>query len=126
MTKVAESRKIAKPKVAQIAQGRVWSGQDAKQLGLVDEIGGIDDAIKYAAKQAKLGDDWEMEEYPKTRSLEERILQQIAGEEGVKTKSTQDPLTAEFLKLQAELAIIKGMNDPRGIYTRLPFNLRID
>jgi len=45
--------------VAQIAQGRVWSGLAAKEIGLVDEIGGLDAAIQYAAKQAKLGEDWE-------------------------------------------------------------------
>jgi len=42
--------------VAQIAQGRVWSGLAAKEIGLVDEIGGLDAAIQYAAKQAKLGE----------------------------------------------------------------------
>ena len=126
LSKVAESRRLPKQKVATIAQGRVWSGQQALKLGLVDEIGGIDDAIKYAAKQAKLGTDWEMEEYPKTRSLEERILKQLSGEEVLTKQIKQDPLTAEFMKLQADLAIFKGMNDPMGIYARLPFNLRID
>ena len=126
LTKVSESRKLPKQKVAEIAQGRVWSGQQAKKLGLVDEIGGMDDAIKYAAKQAKLGEDWELSEYPEVRSLEERILKTLGGEEDARQQKAQDPLTAEFLKLQAELAILKTMNDPMGIYARLPFNLRID
>jgi protease-4 len=126
LTKVSESRKLPMQKVAEIAQGRVWSGQQAKKLGLVDEIGGIDDAIKYAAKQAKLGEDWELSEYPEVRTLEERILKTLGGEEDARQQKTQDPLTAEFLKLQAELAILKTMNDPMGIYARLPFNLRID
>lgn len=125
LDKVSQSRKLPKPKVAQIAQGRVWSGQDAKQLGLVDEIGGIDDAIQYAAKQAKLGDDWELEESPKSNSLEERILKKLTSETGVNVQQP-DPLTAEFLKLQDDLGILKAMNDPRGIYARLPFNWRID
>jgi protease-4 len=126
LNKVAQSRKIPVQKVAQIAQGRVWSGQDAKKLGLVDEIGGIDDAIEYAAKQANLRDDWEVEEYPKVRSLEKQILEKLTSDESAQQRKLADPLTAEFLKIQADLAILKSMNDPRGVYVRLPFNWRID
>ncbi len=126
LNKVAESRKLPKQKVAQIAQGRVWSGQDAKALGLVDEIGGIDDAIEYAAEQAKLGQNWELEEYPKLRSLEQRILETLTNEASARTQKVPDPLTAEFMKIQADLAILQSMNDPRGIYARLPFTWRID
>lgn len=126
LDKVAEARKLPKQKVAQIAQGRVWSGQDAKQLGLVDEIGGMDAAIKYAAKQAKLGKDWELQEYPEVRSLEERILEKLTGEDNARSRKQPDPLTAEFLKLKADLNVLQSLNDPRGIYARLPFNWRID
>ncbi|EGK87197.1 signal peptide peptidase SppA [Microcoleus vaginatus PCC 9802] len=126
ITKVATSRKLPKNKVQEIAQGRVWSGTAAKQLGLVDEIGGLEDAVREAAKQAKLGDDWKLEEYPKRRSLEERILERISGVHVLKPAAKLDPLTAEFKKMQDELAVIKSMNDPQGIYVRLPFNLRID
>ncbi|MEG3861451.1 signal peptide peptidase SppA [Microcoleus sp. herbarium12] len=126
ITKVADSRKLPKNKVQEIAQGRVWSGTAAKQLGLVDEIGGLEDAVREAAKQAKLGDDWQLEEYPKRRSLEERILERISGVRVVKPATKLDPLTAEVKKMQDELAVIKSMNDPQGIYVRLPFDLRIN
>ncbi|MEG5162263.1 signal peptide peptidase SppA [Microcoleus sp. AT3-A2] len=126
ITKVANSRKLPKNKVQEIAQGRVWSGTAAKQLGLVDEIGGLEDAVREAAKQAKLGDDWKVEEYPKRRSLEERILERISGVHVLKPAAKLDPLTAEFKKMQDELAVIKSMNDPQGVYVRLPFNLRIN
>lgn len=126
LDKVAQSRKIPVQKVAQIAQGRVWSGQDAKKLGLIDEIGGIDDAIQYAAKQANLQNDWEVEEYPKVRSLEKRILEKLTNDESAQDSKLADPLTAEFLKIQADFAVLKSMNDPRGIYVRLPFNWRVD
>jgi protease IV len=126
ITKVADSRKLPKNKVQEIAQGRVWSGAAAKQLGLVDEIGGLEDAVREAAKQAKLGDDWQLEEYPKRRSLEERILERISGVHVLKPATKLDPLTAEVKKMQDELAVIKSMNDPQGIYVRLPFNLRIN
>ncbi len=126
LDKVSESRKIPKQKVAEIAQGRVWSGEEALKLGLIDSIGGMDDAIEYAAKQAKLGNDWEMEEYPKSHTLEEQILKKLTGSEGLKNQVKPDPLTVQFQKLQAELSIVKEMNDPMGVYARLPFNLRIE
>ncbi len=126
ITKVADSRKLPKDKVQEIAQGRVWSGAAAKELGLVDRIGGLEDAIKEAVKQAKLGNDWQLEEYPKRRSLEERILEKLSGVRASKTAVKLDPLTAEVKKMQEELAVVKSMNDPQGVYVRLPFNWRID
>ncbi|PLZ38132.1 signal peptide peptidase SppA, partial [Fischerella thermalis WC542] len=77
LDKVAQGRNIPEAKVAEIAQGRVWSGTAAKNIGLVDEIGGLDAAITYAAAQAKLGNDWKLEEYPKYGTLEERILGKV-------------------------------------------------
>ncbi|NEO54016.1 MAG: signal peptide peptidase SppA [Okeania sp. SIO3B5] len=126
ITDVATARNLAKEKVAEIAQGRVWSGVNAQELGLVDEITGIEGAIKFAAEKAELGDNWKVEEYPKSRSLEQRIFRSLSGVEAEISTSPVDPLTAEFQKLQQELASLRAMNDPYGIYTRLPFNLRID
>lgn len=126
LDKVAQARKLPRQKVAQIAQGRVWAGKDAKQIGLVDQIGGMEDAINYAAKQANLGSNWEVEESQKTRSLEKRILEKLTSEEALLDTNRPDPLTAEFLKLKSDLTILQSMNDPRGIYARLPFNWRFD
>lgn len=126
LDKVAQARKLPIQKVAQLAQGRVWSGRDAKQLGLVDQLGGLNDAISYAAKQAKLGDDWEVKEYPEVQTLEERILKTITSEATTPRTQLPDPLTAEIMKLQADLEILKTMNDPKGIYARLPFNWRFE
>jgi protease IV len=125
LNKVSESRKLPKPKVAQIAQGRVWSGLDAKRIGLVDEIGGLNDAIAYAARVAKLDNDWELEEYPVVEGWETKLLKQFTGED-VHLSQSQDPLTTELLKVKSELSILKSFNDPRGIYVRLPFNFKLD
>ena len=125
LTKVSDSRKLQKSRVAEIAQGRVWSGAEAKSLGLVDELGGLEDAVKEAATRAKLGDDWHLEEYPKKSTLEEKLLGQFLG--GSETKATpSDPFTSEFKRIQADLESLRAMNDPRGVYVRLPFNLRVD
>ncbi len=126
ISKVSESRKLPKTKVAEIAQGRVWSGVDAKKIGLVDEIGGLSEAIAYAAKVAKLGDDWELEEYPIVEGWEEKLLKQVGGGKDIRAAQSQDPLTTELLKVKHELNILQSFNDPHGVYVRLPFNFRLD
>lgn len=126
LNKVAESRNLPKENVAAIAQGRIWTGIEAKKIGLVDEIGGLQDAIQAAAKLANLQDDWEIDEYPKTRSIEERILKKLLGAKVSRNHRRLDPLTAQWQLLQQELAILQTFNDPKGVYARLPFNFRID
>jgi protease-4 len=64
--RVVEGRKLSGAIVDSIAQGRVWSGVQAKQLGLVDRIGGIDDALKCAAKLAKISS-YRLKEYPEAQ-----------------------------------------------------------
>ncbi|HAO10640.1 MAG TPA: signal peptide peptidase SppA, partial [Planktothrix sp. UBA8407] len=105
ISNVATNRKLTKDQVQEIAQGRVWSGSEAKQLGLVDEIGGLDAAIAFAAKKANLGDDWKLKEPAKPRTLEERILENLAGDNLTKIATPVDPLTREFLRLQEELSM---------------------
>ncbi len=132
LNKVAKGRKLSPEKVSEIAQGRIWSGTAAKKIGLVDEIGGLDSAISYAAKKVKLGKDWQLQEYPRGTSFGERLFGKVAEETktalGIAGTSAKTPdlLTAELQKLRQELAVFQTMNDPRGIYTRLPFNLKID
>ncbi|MBD0303086.1 MAG: signal peptide peptidase SppA [Tolypothrix sp. T3-bin4] len=131
LNKVSQGRKLPQKKVAEIAQGRVWSGVAAKQIGLVDEIGGMDAAINYAAKSAKLANDWELQEHPRRGTFEERFFGRVTEEArtilGINKTITKSPdlLTAEFQKLQNELAIMQKMNDPLGVYARLPFNFTI-
>lgn len=125
INKVADSRKLKRSKVSEIAQGRVWSGVQAKSLGLVDELGGLEDAIQAAAAQAKLGNDWKIEEFPKPRSFEERLIESLTGSSVEEPATAIDPLTSEMKKLQSELESLKSMNDPRDIYLRLPFDISI-
>ncbi|RCJ26639.1 signal peptide peptidase SppA [Nostoc sp. ATCC 43529] len=132
LNKVSQGRKLPGQKVAEIAQGRVWSGVAAKEIGLVDEIGGLNSAIAYAAKEAKLGEDWELQEYPRFSTFGERFFgkatQEVQDSLGIEPTQVQksNPLTAEFQKLQQEIQILQKMNDPQGVYARLPFNLKIE
>lgn len=126
LNKVAESRNLPKEKVNEIAQGRVWSGINAKKIGLVDDIGGLNDAIVYAAKTAKLDKDWELEQYPVVEGWEGKLIKQLVGARGTKVAQTQDPLTTELEKVKSELNILRSFNDPRGVYVRLPFNFKLE
>lgn len=126
LTKVSESRNIPREKVNEIAQGRVWSGTQAQEIGLIDQIGGISDAIAAAAEKAELGEDWRVEEESEGQTFRQQILRNLTGGESTQTSLALDPITLELIKLREELAELQALNDPRGIYTRLPFNLQID
>lgn len=125
LKKVSEGRKLPSPEVKEIAQGRVWSGVRAKKIGLVDEFGGLEDAIQEAAKRAKLSDDWQVEDYPRAESLETWLLQKF-NPPSKDAKTKLDPLTAQVQVFQKELKALKVMNDPMGVYARLPYDLEID
>jgi protease-4 len=132
LQQVVQGRKLPAAKVAEIAQGRIWSGKIAQDIGLVDEIGGLNAAIKYAAKEAKLDNDWQLQEYPRVTSLEERFFG-LASQEistilqiaGISIQPSH-PLMAQLDKLKQQLVILESMNDPHSIYTRLPFNFHLD
>jgi protease-4 len=75
--KVADGRKLPKEKVLEIAKGRIWSGQDAKNLGLVDELGGYDTALKLARKAAGIpdGEDVKIVVYPRPKTFFQSLVQ---------------------------------------------------
>jgi protease IV len=128
LDRVAEGRNLPKPRVNEIAQGRVWSGIEAQKIGLVDELGGLEPAIKYAVDQAKLGKDWEIAEYPSPESFSERLIKRLTGEElaTLSTAATPDVVTLELQKLRDSLADIQRLNDPRGVYARMTIDFKLD
>jgi len=73
---VAQGRNLPMQQIEQVAKGRVWTGREAKARGLVDEIGGIEKAIKLARVEAKIPADQEVQimVFPQTRSVYERLL----------------------------------------------------
>ncbi|MGB9233039.1 MAG: signal peptide peptidase SppA [Terriglobales bacterium] len=75
--KVADGRKLPKEKVLEIAKGRIWSGQDAKNLGLVDELGGYDTALKLVKKAIGVaeGDEVNLVVYPRPKNWLETLVQ---------------------------------------------------
>ncbi|MBX2863168.1 MAG: signal peptide peptidase SppA [Leptolyngbyaceae cyanobacterium MAG.088] len=126
LTLVADGRDLPKEKINSVAQGRVWSGTDAATASLVDQMGGLNEAIAAAAEAADL-DDWQVEELPQPPSLEEQIFESLFGV-GIMSKVpwAQDPISQEAMKLREELSLLKTLNDPYGVYMRLPFTTEID
>lgn len=120
--KVAENRNLKPEQVREIAQGRIWSGKSAKEIGLVDQIGGLDAAVRYAANEAGLGQDWQIQEYPQRKTFEAELLARLLNTHVQILDNNQDTLTAELLKLREELQGFEYFNDPKGVYAYFPFN----
>ncbi len=119
LDRVAEGRDLARPVVAELAQGRVWSGTAALDLGLVDELGGIDQAITTAAELAELDDDWKLQEYPEPGEWQ-RFLRIFLSPNAARN-TTHDPLTDQMLQFVDDTQILRSLNDPRGIYALMPY-----
>jgi len=86
LTRVAEGRKMSKEQVHAVAQGRIWTGRKAKELGLVDHLGELDYAIKLAAKKAKIKD-YKTDNYPKYKTtMLDEILRNIDLEAKIKER----------------------------------------
>lgn len=121
--KVADSRHLPVAQVQEIAQGRVWSGVEAKRLHLVDEIGGLGDAVRYAAQAAGLGANPPLIEFPRQRSLSEAIAA-LLGHAMPEMNESGSGLAGRIeAEAKAELATLASFNDPAGVYARLPLTL---
>jgi len=124
--KVADARHLKLDFVKEIAQGRVWSGTEAKKLGLVDEIGGLDAAVRYAAEKAGLGSNYRLVEYPRKKEFGEAIAELIERFNPQNAHVQSTGIVAEITKrLETELGVLKTFNDPQGVYARLPMELAI-
>ncbi|HEU5079904.1 MAG TPA: signal peptide peptidase SppA [Opitutaceae bacterium] len=120
--RVADGRKLDRAKVEDIAQGRVWSGAEAVKLGLVDELGGLDAAIRYAAKEGGLSDRYRIVEYPRKLELADIINEAMQGPQHPASArgGLVDKLTTD-VKQQARY--LEQFNDRQGVYARLPIEM---
>ena len=120
---VAEGRGLKRDGVHEIAQGRVWLGEDARGLRLVDKLGGLRDAIKEAKLLIKT-EDAELIQVPALDSGRENLLQKLLSDgdndSPLFAKASADP-ARDFLKANAKwLRSIRALNDPRGVYLTCP------
>jgi protease-4 len=117
---VAENRNMTLEQVDDIAQGRVWSGLKAKELGLVDELGDLTTAINAAAELAELKT-FDTLLIEKEKSAKDLFLQGLMGQatsffptsEITKISNTNKL----FIQLKAELSYLNLLNDPQGVYS---------
>ncbi len=122
LERVAEGRKITVAEADSMAQGRVWSGVDAKNLGLVDELGSLDDAIKGAAELADVAS-YGIKIFPKYKSGFERFMEDYGG---ASSKIKQDFIREELgLEAYSILKEVKAAMGQEGVQARVPFVLSI-
>lgn len=121
--KVASGRSMSLEQVESLAQGRVWTGQQALELGLVDEIGGLEKAIRHAADLVSPGQPWKLRQFPEKRSFSEALIDFLESQPGsAPVVSTRPGLLGQAIaRFQHELHLIQSLNDPRGVYARLPW-----
>jgi len=118
-SRVVAGRKLSQSVVDSIAQGRVWSGVQAKSLGLVDRLGGINDAIASAAKMAKISS-YRLREYPEVKQPLDKLLKSIGGE--TSESMVKKELGANYTIYQ-QLKRLQLMNGE--VQARLPFDVTI-
>ncbi|WP_396204522.1 signal peptide peptidase SppA [Gemmatimonas sp.] len=134
IARVAKARALTSDSVRQIAEGRVWSGLQARRIGLVDSLGGLDVAVKSAASLAKLTGDYEVREYPRVKSITEKITELLEDkptpvaartDAALERLGARGPAAALARDVTRELAVLLTYNDPRGVYARMPYILRV-
>lgn len=114
----ADGRKMKTEQIKAIAEGRVWTGEDAIKIGLVDKIGGLNDAIALAVTKAKLNT-YNVSEYPEKETFESKFM-----------KSFGDDVETRFLKAQLGeqyklFKQVRNLDKINGIQARLPYDLNI-
>ncbi|PID62369.1 MAG: signal peptide peptidase SppA [Ignavibacteriae bacterium] len=119
VARVAEGRNMSFAQVDEFAQGRIWSGIDAKEIGLVDTLGGIDLALNIAAKKANIKN-YRIIEYPKQKEPFEKILEMFA----TKVKVSFSDFTND--RTYKKLKTIEEVLQYTGIQARLPIEYKIN
>lgn len=129
LDRVAEGREMNPEAVDAIAQGRVWLGNDALEIGLVDEIGGLQDAIALAVAKAEVGADYKIMEYPRKKSFEEALAEEFSGGsallDAVRSKLSPSEMEQLLQPAHRELQKLQWLQDPHGVYALMPYDLRL-
>lgn len=120
LDRVVEGRGMTKEQVNEIARGRVWTGKDALEIGLIDEIGGIKEAVDYAGEIANIpADDVLVQLYPK-RKVEPwmEILEALDDKD---EESSQTIIPEELIEYYT---VLRTLEERTGIQARLPFDIK--
>ncbi|MEK6780442.1 MAG: signal peptide peptidase SppA [Bacteroidota bacterium] len=117
--KAAAGRHMSQGDIKKIASGRVWTGTQAKDNGLVDVLGGFDDAIALAAKKGGVADDYKVRYYPKQKNFLEKLM----GDFEQNTKS--NALKIELGEYYPWYQRWQKVKDYKGVQARMPFEFEI-
>lgn len=118
-SKAAAGRKLPVDSLRAIAGGRVWTGSQGKAIGLVDQLGGLDDAIKLAAQSAKLKEgDYRLKYQPRKKPFIEQLMSSFGGDE-------ESKIQAQLGELAPYVKYLKKLKTMEGIQMRLPFEITI-
>ncbi|MFZ2907042.1 MAG: signal peptide peptidase SppA [Cyclobacteriaceae bacterium] len=117
--KAAEGRGITKEEIKKVASGRVWTGIQAKDKGLVDVLGGFDDAVKIAADKAGVADNYKVKFYPRVKNFYEQLLDGL--EENARTKAVREEM-GQYYPLYEQWQHVKSYY---GVQARMPFEFQI-
>ena len=111
-----DTEKFTTMALHEIAQGRIWSGDKALELGLVDNLGDLEEAIKSAARLAKVDDysTWYVEPEMSTQQKIMKLLTSEVANFEVMTKT--DPISMVYRKLEKEASFLANLNDPHHAY----------
>ena len=115
----ADGRKKTPAQIKAIAEGRVWTGEDAKKIGLVDKIGGLNDAIAMAAKKAKLSA-YQVKTYPEKENFMTRLMKDFNST--IETRIMKGQLGEKYEVLKQ----IKQIENYNGIQAVMPFNVSMN
>jgi protease-4 len=123
-SKAAAGRHMPVERLRRLASGRVWSGVEAKENGLVDVLGDFDDALALAAKRAHLKqDDYTIKALPRRRSALQNLLSMFDGEsEEAKVRAMKSELGPLFPVYQQYRAVMQM----QGVQARLPYELTVE
>ena len=119
LQRVSDARNMATEEVDKIAQGRVWSGADAHELGLVDSLGDLDDAITAAAKLADLGDNYIVSYIEKEQAFQDKVLRELMAEAvSISDLNTfsRSPIDSLLSKIEQAASDFTALNDPNHVY----------
>lgn len=115
----ADGRKMTAEQIKNIAEGRVWTGQEAFRIGLVDKLGTLNDAIAIAAKQAKLKS-YNVSEYPEKEDFTAKLMKSLGKD--VEASFMKAQLGDEQYKLFKQ---VKDLGKTNGIQARMSYDLNI-
>ena len=118
-SKAAAGRGMHIDSLKKIASGRVWTGTQALEVGLVDRLGDLQDALEIAVEKAGVADDYKVKYYPKQKPLLDRIL------EDLNTEAQNKLLKKELGDLYPYIHSIKKLQHYRGLQARMPIDLEI-